>query len=129
MSGLISIPKRLTHDFILDNENLIFIYSTASVHNYPLGQASICASHNNCYGIPVRKSLCKSSGYWSDNIYDTIVDDIDDAIKLIPRDDRHIIVIPKIGYGASRLFEFGPKVLAYINRELDKIKYKNVEFI
>lgn len=120
---IIYVPRRLTPEYITEQaNNIIFVYSTALGGPYALGQARVCLGRDNCYGVPVRKTLCKSSGYWNDNITDSVLPFIDAAIDKIPRDDkRPIYVIPNIGCGASRFKEFAPSTWKYVMERLSRI--------
>ncbi len=92
------------------------------------GQAYDCHGESNAYPVPVRWQGCKSSGYFSDAQFIAIQHSIDDAIHDIPKDSP-IIVLRKIGEGASRMKEFAPKSFIYMKSKLEEICYPNIKWI
>lgn len=124
----IEIPAKLTRKFIQEHPFLTFVHSHNAWENVWTGPASICKGLSNCYGVPVRWRLCKSSGYFQDAQISLIKDFIDKAIAKIPRGDP-IILFPKIGNGDSRMHILAPLSYKYLHAELDKIKTPDVKYI
>lgn len=117
---MITIPARLTREFIEKHPEWTFVHSTNAWFSQRVGPASICRGLSNCYGIPVRWSLCKTSGYFQDSQRELIIPLIDETIAKIPA-DKPIILFPKIGNGHSRLATLAPKVYAHLSAALAKI--------
>lgn len=123
------IPRRIDRVYITAHPNYLFVYSSAENVPYYMGQASEGEGNNNAYPVPVRFSLCRSSGYWSDNSFSDHKETVDYWLKDIPKDGRPIIPFPMIGNGASRLKEFAPRLHAYIHSEIKKIAYPYIEYV
>lgn len=88
-----------------------------------VGPAGICQGLHNCFGVPVRWSLCKSSGYFQDSQREEIIKQIDKAIAAIPR-DKPVIAFPKIGNGNSRMYTFAPIAYAHLKKQIEAIETK-----
>lgn len=128
MNQQILIPRRITRDFILSNKNLTFLIG-CSVHNEPFrGAALECKGLENCFGIPVRWSMCKSSGYFNDGHIRDIMIEVEVAFSKVPTNNP-IIPFPKIGMGASRMNEFAPKVFIKIRNALSLNSYPNIKYL
>lgn len=112
---------KLTREDIERSPGVTFIYSSTVHREVPHGQASVCIGNPNCFRVPVRWSLCKSSGYFNDNALIDIKIEIDVAISKIPR-DKQIVILKRIGEGASRMNEFAPKAYEYLHEQLNKLK-------
>jgi hypothetical protein len=78
--------------------------------------------------VPVRWKLCKSSGYFSDNVTEEIKKMLDEAIAEIPTTKGPIILFPKIGNGASQMHKFAPKSYQYMMDKLNAIKSKDYKY-
>lgn len=126
----IQIPKWITREFITKNKDrYIFLYSCCLDVEKFSGQASEIL-YENCFGIPVRKSMCKSSGYFHDSEYDSLVLSINKYLGLIEYpNSKPIIPFPNIGDGGSRLREFAPNIYKYIKECIDYIKYPNIIYV
>lgn len=118
---MITIPARLTREYIAEHPEWTFVHSRCYWPDIYAGPSELCKGLSNCYGVPVRWKLCRSSGYFSDNQRDTIIPAIDEAIALIPR-DRPILLFPKIGCGESRMIVLAQKCYIHLHAELSKIK-------
>lgn len=128
MNEQILIPRRITRDFILSNKNLTFLVG-CSVHNEPFrGAALECKGLENCFGIPVRWSMCKSSGYFNDGHSKDIEIELLVALSKLP-DNCILVPFPKIGLGASRMAEFAPKTFKLMNYNLKKICYSYIKYL
>lgn len=125
----IFVPRRISRDYIRSNPTYTFIYSTAENVPYYFGQAEIATGLVNAYGVPVRFSLCRSSGYYNDNSFEDTRETIDQWLRDVPLDKGPIIPFPMIGNGASRLKEFAPRLHAYIHSEIKKIAYPHIEYV
>jgi len=99
---MITIPARITREFIEAHPQYNFVYPTNLWHTQRVGPAKICAGLANCFGVPVRWSLCKSSGYFQDSQFEQLKDAIDLDIAAIPK-DKPLVLFPKIGSGHSRM--------------------------
>lgn len=128
---VIEIPKRLTRDFVHKNNHLFFIFSSAVQAPYGHGQAAVCRHLPNTGAIPVRYSLCQSSGYFNDGIKTIRTMLIRDAIDLskYKANGRPIIVIPRMGEGVSRFKEFCPSTHKWMMEQLAKLHSGEVVFI
>lgn len=115
------IPYRLTREFISTHPELTFVHSRCYWPNIYVGPNLICKGLSNCYGVPVRWKLCKSSGYFQDSQLGAITKAIDDALAVIPAGAR-VILFPKIGSGDSRMHILAPKAWAYMMERLNAIK-------
>lgn len=104
---------KLTREDIERSPGVTFIYSSTVHREVPHGQASVCIGNPNCFRVPVRWSLCKSSGYFSDSQMRDIKIEIDVAISKIPL-DKPLYVLGRIGEGASRMSEFAPNSWKYL---------------
>lgn len=118
---MILIPYRLTREYIKQHPELIFIHSCCWWPNSEVGPALVCKGLSNCYGVPVRWKLCKSSGYFSDQQQSEIYRIIDESLAKIPCTNP-VILFPKIGNGDSRMHKFAPKCWQYMMDKLNAIK-------
>jgi len=114
------IPYYITREFITDHPEWTFVHSTDFWDNQKVGPALVCQGLSNCYGVPVRWRLCKSSGYFSDNAEEQIKQKIDEMIGRIPL-SRPVILFPKIGSGHSMMYKFAPRCFAYLQQRLKAI--------
>ena len=121
------IPYRLTREYIITHPEWTFIHSRCYWPNIYIGPSLVCRDLHNCYGIPVRWKLCKSSGYFQDSQLGAITKAIDDAIEAIPAGAR-IALFPKIGNGDSRMHILAPKAWAYMMERLNAIKSPNYAY-
>lgn len=131
MTEPIIIPSRITRAFIRTHPEYTFLYSSTVHKEVPHGQASECMGEENVQRVPVRWSLCKSSGYFNDNALRDISVELRVAISLAEDDyniGKIIIPFPKMGQGASRMMEFAPRAFDLMNRLVDKIKYQNIVY-
>lgn len=115
------IPYRLTREYISQHPELIFVHSRCYWPNIWVGPSLICRGLDNCYGVPVRWKLCKSSGYFQDSQLGAITSALEAAISQIPT-DRPVVLFPKIGNGDSRMHILAPKAWAYMMERLNAIK-------
>lgn len=115
------IPYRIHREYIEAHPELTFVHSCCVFRALCVGPAAVCKGLPNCYGIPVRWKLCKSSGYFSDNQERDIKNAIDQAVSAVPR-DKPIILFPKIGNGDSRMHKLAPLCWAYMMNHLNSIK-------
>lgn len=114
---MIVIPARLTREFVEKHPEWNFVYSTNYWHTQRVGPAKVCAGLANCFGVPVRWTLCKSSGYFQDSQFDQLRIQIDNDVAAIPR-DKPIILFPRIGSGHSRMHMLAPKTFDYLQLQL-----------
>lgn len=126
-SSAIIVPAHITRSFIRSRLDLNFVYSTNVFEMSHLGQAAECRGEPNAFGVPVRFRFCKSdmSSYFSDNDYVRSV--ITRFLQRIPT-DKPVIVLRKIGCGASRMREYAPKTWEWMQGELNKIAYPNIKW-
>jgi hypothetical protein len=117
---MIIIPAYISREFIEAHPEWNFVYPTNFWQTQRVGPALICTGLPNCFGVPVRWTLCKSSGYFQDAQFDQLKTQIDLDIAEIPR-DKPIVLFPKIGCGNSRMHILAPKTYLYLHEELDKI--------
>lgn len=118
-----TIPYYITREYIQAHPDWNFIHSTNFWNNQTVGPAAICAGLDNCYGVPVRWRLCKSSGYFQDAQREEIIKQIDKMIDVIPL-DKPLIPFPKLGNGDSRMYVFAPIAYAHLKKRLDAITMK-----
>ena len=130
----ILVPSFITRDFIKSHEHdYVFLYSCCLDIEKYTGQAAEVLD-SNCYGIPVRFRMCKSSGYFQDNAFDHIRNYIDKRIAQFDwayythHKGKPIIPFPNIGEGGSRLMGCAPKLYAYIRGLIDERKYPNIVY-
>lgn len=128
---MIQIPKRLTRDFVHKNDQLFFIYSSAVNAPYGFGQCAIARHLPNTAPIPVRYSLCQSSGFFNDQIKTIKTLLLAQALDFakVKASGRTIIVIPGIGTGASRMKEFAIGHHTWLMRQLEKLHSEEVVWV
>jgi hypothetical protein len=124
----IKIPAFITREFVQSHlGDYIFIYSSPLNLNSSTGQrASILDC--NCYPVPVRDKMCKSSGYWTDATLFLNCTFIESWLKDVPEDWCPVIPFPNIGAGGSRLITSAPLTYKFLHEELAKIKYGNIVY-
>lgn len=128
MEKVISIPRRITRDFIKAHSQYHFLYSTSYLKTPNYGQSKEAHNLVNTTGIPLRYSLCQSSGYFSDNIKTIRNLIIQPALDRIPS-DKIIIPFPRMGEGRSRFKEFCIGHWTWLMEEIDRVKYHNIEYV
>lgn len=114
------MPYPITREFIRSRPDWAFVYSSDYYGASKLGQAEQAAHEPNTYPIPVRFRFCASNpdSYFYDHSMPIVKQKIDECLAAIPRDERPIVVFPRIGLGKSELYNRAPKVFAYINEQL-----------
>ena len=122
----IIIPHYVTRTFIQSHLEYNFVFSFDVAGKSFFGQANECYGEPNAYPVPVRWKGCKTSGYFSDAQYIDICEQIDIAISRIPNGPP-VIVLRKIGEGASRMNEFASKSFEYLKQKLNEICYPNIK--
>lgn len=121
------IPYRLSREYIISHPELVFVHSRCFWPTIFVGPSEVCRGLNNCYGVPVRWKLCKSSGLFQDSQLGAITTAIEEAVAAIPT-DRPVILFPKIGNGDSRMSTLAPKAWAYLMSKLNAIKYPHYTY-
>lgn len=126
----IVIPCPITQSFIRAHPEWIFVYGMDVAGNGALGQVVVCAGELNCFPVYTRWKGCKSNGYFQDSQIAQIQDANNLLISLISTLSLNKVIIPfpKIGRGASRMFELAPISYKWLMAELDEIKYKNIHY-
>jgi hypothetical protein len=118
---MIVVPYRISREYIISHPELVFVHSRCFWPNIWVGPSLICKGLDNCYGVPVRWKLCKSSGYFQDSQQESIEAALKEAIAQIPT-TCPVILFPKIGNGDSRMNIFAPRCWAYMMQQLNAIK-------
>lgn len=125
----IYLPARITMDFALAHQELIFLYGNDYFEKGCFGQSGHLGSQRpkipNAYRIPTLLKFCSNPRYWSNNIEDWRLE-INEAFDAIPKDGRPIIPLRRIGQGGSRCQELAPKVFEYITKRIKEIAYPNI---
>lgn len=119
---MVTIPFRIKREFIQLHPEYNFVFPHNFWENTWVGPSAECKDLSNCFGVPVRWKLCKSSGYFSDTQETAIMKKIDEMIARIPS-DKPVILFPKIGNGDSRMHIFAPKCYKYLHDKLAAIAH------
>ena len=130
---IIKIPKFITRSFIASHREYIFVFGSDVHQQSFVGQSAQARGESNAFGVATKYRCCMQSNsfFYDDSLKNVVGGLIDTSISFIPRDGRPIILFPRIGQGCAELGVRSntSKVLAYIQSELGKIAYKNVEYI
>lgn len=111
---------KLTRENIAKDREHNYVFSSSVHKAVARGQAAECLGLPNCFPVPVRWSMCASSGHFQDNCFRDVRIEIDVAISKIPT-DKPLIILPHIGWGHSRMRELAPKCYEYLMKELQKL--------
>lgn len=125
---MLEIPYPVTRPYVVHHRELYFIYGHDVARHGTFGQAWDLHGEPNTHSVYTCHKMCKTSAYFSDGDLHNINGLTDAEISDIETESfgRPIIVLPKIGRGYSRMFEFSPKAYAYLIEQLNKIKYKDM---
>jgi hypothetical protein len=125
----IHLPARIFRSLVQKNPQWIFVYSNDYQNKGCEGMAWHFYGEPNAFMVPTMKKMCRSATdkYWRDDVQ-WIQDVVIEAIAKIPRDNRPIIPVRKMGWGCSRMAEFAPKLHLLMWTELNKIAYPNIEW-
>jgi len=128
---IIEVP--IVRKFIKANrDKFIFVYGNDFLDRcWNQGQPYECKDEPNAFAVPVRWKCCTdSSAFMHDLQFNVLIKPaIDERIADIPIDGRLIILLPKIGEGYSRMRIQAPESWAYLMEQLDKIAYKEIEYV
>lgn len=122
----IVVPYHITEKYIKEHPEYVFIFSWDFYRKGALGCCVPCVGNANCYSVSVCWKYCASPKYFQDSQYETIVPILQEEFSRIPK-DRVIIPFRAIGRRCARLQEFAPKILKYIENEINRIKYSGIK--
>lgn len=134
MNPPITIPWRITREYIQAHPELFFLYGNDYYNKGCLGQSWFANNEPNTQRIPTSIKMCANPDLFTDFFYDQGKTWIDAAInkatllahKYEDNTFKPIIPFPKIGCGHSRMRELAPKLWSYMNEEINKIAYPNI---
>lgn len=122
----IIIPVRILREFIQSHTEWNFVYGNDYLNRGNQGQSWSAKYEPNAYRVPTLFRFCSAPSLFDDGLFNEFSGYIDEAIKAIPR-DKPIVPFPKIGHGFSLLNVRAPKLFAYLQRQLNEIKYPNIK--
>jgi hypothetical protein len=125
----IVIPRIVLRTFIQKHTEWLFLYGADFFNKGVLGQMWQCHGEPNAFPIYTCYKMCNSSSnkYWQDFMYDDTVLILEKCFNAIPKDERPIIPLRKIGEGHSRMNQFAPRLFAYMQKRLAEIAYPNIK--
>lgn len=122
------MPRIITRAFIQQHTEWIFLYGSDSFEQGALGQMWSCHGEPNSFPIYTCYKMCQSNRYWQDGMYNDVIRKLEKCcFDRIPKDNRPILPLRKIGEGASQLKYMAPRIFAYIKARLETIKYPEIK--
>jgi hypothetical protein len=131
LAPTIVIPARVTESFVNAHPELIFVYGNDYMERGCFGQSAHLGGtgeyrKKNTFRVPTSYKYCSNPVLFSDASYEENIRLIDDAIQQFSADIRPVIVLNKIGEGASNLKLLAPRTFKYLKSRLSEVCYKNI---
>ena len=118
---MIKLPIRISRKFVTEHPDWIFIYGNDYFQKGCLGQAWEFANEPNTFRVPTLYKYCANPVFFTDSNFDEWSWKIAESVEKLPRYDKPIIVVRKIGEGCSRMKELSPRLFQYMNEVLQNI--------
>src|SRR5215813_5311632 len=123
MNPVITIPYRITREYIQAHREYTFLYGQDYQQKGALGQAWFCVGEPNTFPVFTLYRYCANPEYFKD--CDLHKSYIGCSFWNIPS-AKFIIPFPKIGEGCSRMREYAPNLLKLIKQRIEWIRYPNI---
>lgn len=126
---MIEVPYRITRAYVQQHPELFFVYGIDKAEQGTFGQCWDLHGEPNTGPVYTCWKMCKNNRYFSDTQLEEIkqINVLATSAILKKAMDNPIVVLPKIGRGGSRMFEFAPKAYEWLMKRLDIIQSKDVK--